>query len=297
MDNTRFTPTKFNTAAPQKVADGKMLAARITTVSGTVWRADIVWKPGYQGQAAVTAYTESALRAALLKLDSSVRFLDQRPTVASTVADKDAAILEQMRNDPSVDDRAYRNACRKLNQPVQSRPNFSAQRVTPVQIIGLEEQGTAMLQFLQSHPELAESGHENYNVGLITQWHKAEQQQVTPASLQQAYNEIHSHYMFRMRTAGQRGGEIVRPFDMGLLRSDRAKTAPAPRAITKTQASLQKIASKKDVLAEARRQVLASRPDLAKDLQVGGRGESAELRNLVDAVLRQWAKESNPRML
>jgi hypothetical protein len=293
----RFTQTRFNNAASAKVAEGKMLTAYFGC-TGNVWRASVTWKQGFAGSESLTAFNETAMRSALLKLDSSLRFLDQRPSVASAVADKDAAILEAMRTDPKVDDRAYRMACHSLRLPIQLRPNFSEQRVAPVVILGLEEQGSAMLHFLQQHPELAESGHENYNVGLITQWHKAEQVQVTATTLAQAFAEIHGHSMFRMRTAGLRGGELVRPFDMGLIRSDRTKNGPvAPRAITKTQASLQKIASKTDVLAAARAQVLVQRPDLAKDVQIGGRGESAEMRKLVDAVLRQWAKESNPNML
>jgi hypothetical protein len=297
MDNNRFTQTKFNNAASKKVAEGRMLAATITTTSGTVWNAAIVWKKGFQGDTSVTAFSESALRSALLKLDSSVKFFDGRPSIAAAVSTKDEAILEGLRTDESVSDARYRSACRALNQPIKARPNFNEQRVAPVAVIGLQEQGTAMLQFMQQHPELAEYGHEDYNVGLIQNWHTVEQVQVTPESLAQAYAEIHSHGMFRDRTSGMRGGNIVRPFDMGLIRSDRAKNTPiALRAVTPDQARQGWSAQKADVLVEARRRAKEQRPDLF-DARFDLKGESGEARKLIDQIVLQMAREQSPAFL
>jgi hypothetical protein len=274
-----------------RTADAESFIATIT--EGTyACSATIQYKKGFkQGAPSITARTMDGLMAALAKQDDTVKFY--KSTINASLSAKDEAALETMRTNPATSDKSYRSACHSFGQPPKARPDFNAPQVAPVVVVGLPQQGLAMLRFSEQHPELMENGHEDYNFGKIHEWHEAEQRQVTAESLQQCYAEIYSHGMFRDRTSGMRGGNIVRPFDMGLIRSDRAKNTPAaPRAINQTQAASLRVASKADVIRAARQQVLASRPDL----NPGYGRDSDELRKLIDAVIVANARAEKPSL-
>jgi len=123
---TRFTPTAFDRAVSAYVADGKQLSAKYSC-KGRTWLAEIQWREGYQrAQSSITAFDEPAMRAALLRLDSTVRFLgkvNNTPVVPTqTLADSNEEILEAMRLDTAtVSDKAYISACQRLRVKPQSR--------------------------------------------------------------------------------------------------------------------------------------------------------------------------------
>ena len=121
----RFTKTAFDAAQSVYVGEGKLLTARYAC-QGRAWKATIQWKPGYEKDfTSLTTLDEAAMKSALLRLDSTVRFLGQVNTApvapAQTLADKTSEMLEALRVDPQTSDKAYISACQLYKQKPKSR--------------------------------------------------------------------------------------------------------------------------------------------------------------------------------
>jgi hypothetical protein len=120
----RFTKTKFDAAQSASVADGKMLSAS-WICKGRTWCATVTWKEGYSGVSSFTTLDEASLKASLLRLDKSVRFLGKvNPNVVpvETADQRSNEMLEAMRLDTAtVSDAAYRSACQRLRVKPKSR--------------------------------------------------------------------------------------------------------------------------------------------------------------------------------
>ncbi len=102
--------------------------------------------------------------------------------------------------------------------------------------------------------ELKEHG--TFNSNLIGRFLADEQLPITQENLELAIGELASHEMFRTRTAGRINGQIVRTYDIELLRADRA-AAP--------MRALENATSKGEVLAAAQQVVRTKYPDLDPD--------------------------------
>ncbi len=101
FNQNRFSPTKFDAARSEYVGDGKQLTAKYFC-KGRTWCATVTWKKGYSGVASLTTLDESAMKSALLRLDSTVRFIGQVNTAPAapveTLADKTSEMLEALRD-------------------------------------------------------------------------------------------------------------------------------------------------------------------------------------------------------
>ncbi len=121
----RFTKTAFDAAQSVYIGEGKLLTARYSC-KGRTWKATIQWKPGYEKDfTSLTTLDEAAMKSALLRLDSTVRFLGQVNTAPAapvqTLTDKTSEMLEALRTDPQTSDRAYISACQLYRQKPKPR--------------------------------------------------------------------------------------------------------------------------------------------------------------------------------
>jgi hypothetical protein len=277
--------TRFDAVAPKRIAAGNKLEASITS-TGRVWRAHVTWKAGWTGSESVVAYSEEQLHNELRRMDKTVTFASTQASSSPTTNAQDDAMLEAMRDDPGVKDAAYFNACRRFGVAPQARPNFDVPIASAKPFVSAVAQNNALERFLATHPALSDGGWFDFNSKLVIAWHDAEELPLTAQSLEQSFNELWSHGMFRDAQTGKRGGRIVRSFDIELLRHDRAKAAASAAPVvqaTETQA---------DVMARAKRLVLTARPDLNS---VDGM-KSDEFRKLRDGLLTQWARSLNPKL-
>jgi hypothetical protein len=306
--------TTFTT--PKYAAQGKRFSADI--VGGTyTWKATLAWKAApardsglnpsrtvgqESGPRVITAASESALRAALQNLDSSVKFVKAQvsksklgtPTAGSSA---DADLLEQMRVDPAVSNSSYCNAARQFGQQPQPRPGFTLPAVVEKSSpYSQQEQGElnhAFLQiFLKQHPELVEAGHGPYNTQVLLNWHKDSGLNVlTLASLEQARAECSELGFFRTALSGTRTrGEspnIVHLYSFQRIQDYRnppqeAQTAPPPPG------SPQEAAENARVLRLAKNQVRQLHPSWSE--------KSGEFNKSVTEVIRRWAVNENPNL-
>ena len=178
--------------------------------------------------------------------------------------------LEAMRADSSVPDHIYKSAAIRFG--VTPKPRSSQKQVG---YVSLADQNAATVAWVAQHQELKDGGHWNYNTSLIRRWLDDEQVPATQANLDSAYRELSEHEMFRDRTAGKRGGKIVRVYDIELLRADR----------NKSQSPVGTFDSREDVKASARYQVSQANPELNP--------KSDQFQKLVDAVIAKQARAHN----
>ena len=130
----RFTKTTFDAAQSVYVGEGKLLTARYAC-QGRAWKATIHWKPGYEKDfTSLTTLDEAAMKSALLRLDSTVRFLGKVNTApvapTQTLADKTSEMLEALRTDPQTSDKAYISACQLYRQKPKPRNAPAETRAT-----------------------------------------------------------------------------------------------------------------------------------------------------------------------
>jgi len=290
-------PNKF-TQTENKVLTFESNSFKGTITHGTyTWTASLQWKSGYKpGPGVITAISEESLRANLKQLDASVTFYVNASGAPLVSADEVA--LEQMRVDPAVSDEAYRNACRGFKQTPKARPDFNAaaQAATTLshRLPTFAEQNEARMNFNRTHPEIMSGPHATFNASLIDRFLFDENLPSTFSTLNKACEELSLGEMFRDNTSGTRGGRIVKPYDIDVLRRIRRRNdAPAPVRRTAAEHQRERNDEKLSLVARARQAVLAEYPELTPQ---PGSGESGELRKLIDAQLLEWARQENPRM-
>lgn len=228
----RFTSSRFD-AVTIKAADANTFSAQITSTGNTI-RAHVTFKDNRtQKEVFYTFMSEGQMQENLRKLDSSVKFLNRQVTQEAEVtqrASQDDALLEAMRVDPSVNDAAYRSACRSAKQKPEPRPDFTgtkeAQKITP-----FYSQYAQFGAWAKTHPELSYGVFEEYNLDLISQWCAAENREFTTQNLEQAYAELNAAHCFKSFDTGRPGGRIVQTYDHAALvaaRKNRAAVVEPP---------------------------------------------------------------------
>ena len=308
MEN-RFTPTKFQGAPTMKrVADGNLLTATITPGAHT-WRASITWKEGFTGSGAITAYGEPQLKAALLQMDKSVKFLERSvdtSEVVSKASEQNADICEAMRTDPGVNDQAYRSACRKFGVAISLRPDFSGtsttQKVTPLyQVL------TQFDSWKSKHSEFSLAPFAEFNIALLSQYLDDENREFTTVNLDQAYAELSEASMFKSADTGRRGGRIVQPYDHARLianRKARAAVIEPPANLSPVDDQCWRLVHSKfprvDVRSQRFRNLCSTQIlDWAREnaLKEGFTDENeGPMRQRCDQIITDWGRQSKPTL-
>jgi hypothetical protein len=298
------------------VADAPSFGAVITPGTA-VQTAVLTWKKGWKvGAPSVTTSTMDQLMAALLRLDAACKFY-KRAEGDGALSAKDAAMLENLRQDPHTADAVYRTACKSFGQKPQPRTvNAAAAASTanlPQGAPALRASAEAWSAFETAHGELFQPPYGLTNLRAIEQYFADEKVQWTADTLATCYKELKAANCFRdarTLTRGMHGDlQVVQPYSHERILALRQKQV--------VQAANAAPSNLSEVDREAWNAVRAKYPqlpinsarfkkccsdtvllwatDYAKEQQpeLAAANKRGELRKAVDAVLVQWARQSN----
>jgi hypothetical protein len=300
----------------KRTADAESFTARITENANTV-RADIQYKPTYKvGAPSITTRDMDSLMAALAKQDSTVKFY-ARAEGAGTLSAKDAAMLENLRQDPHTADTVYRTACASFGQKPQPR-NINTGPVAstanlPQGVPALRASAEAWSAFETAHGELFRPPYGLLNLRAIEQYFADEKVQWTADNLATCYKELKAANVFRdarTLTRGMHGAlTIVEPYSHDRIVALRQKQVvqaanAAPSNLSEVDASAWNAVHAKypqlsvnsagfkkccsdTILLWAREYVLEQQPKLAAANKRG------ELSVAIDKVITQWTRNPN----
>ncbi len=279
------------------IAESKYFTATLTC-TGRTWRADITWKPGYQGNAVVTAFSEENLGDSLRKLDPAVRFLAKHANEGTAQMSQDDIILENARNDSKTSDKLYFSICAKFKQKPKKRPIFYS----------LNPQVAAdVIAFRKAHPELAYGGFEEFNEELILQLLHDEQQPLTLANFEKAFSELSAAGNLRSFDTGRVGGRIVQPYSLArivaLRQQARISAIQPPANLSPVDLQAWQLIHADNPSLDVRspafrsamsRQITEWATFRAREADPSLEGSA--LRQSVDGIILGWAQQSNPNV-
>jgi hypothetical protein len=305
-----------NSKSISYVADAPSFSAVITPGTA-VQTASLTYKAGWKaGPPSVTTTTMDQLMAALLRLDAACKFY-KRDANAGTLSAKDAAVLEQLRKDPHTSDIQYRMMCKSFGVKPQPR-NVTTNTVAstanlPQGAPSLRASAEAWAAFETAHGELFQPPYGLLNLRAIEQYFADEKVQWTADTLATCYKELKAANCFRdarTLTRGMHGDlQVVQPYS-----HERILAARRRQVVTQQNAAPSNLS---EVDREAWNAVRAKYPqlpinsagfkkccsdtvllwatDYAKEQQaeLAATNKRGELRKAVDAVLVQWARQSN----
>jgi hypothetical protein len=301
-----------------RTADAESFTATIHAGTTTV-RADIAYKKTFkQGPPSITARDMDSLMSALAKQDRTVKFYLTDAT-AGVLSAKDAATLENLRQDPHTSDSVYRTACASFGTKPQPR-NIATTTVAstanlPQGVPSLRASAEAWSAFETAHGELFQPPYGLMNLRTIEQYFADEKVQWTTDTLATCYKELNAANCFRdarTLTRGMHGDlQVVQPYSHERIVALRQKQAAA--VATAAPAGLSEVDREawdavhakypklpvhsvefkqrcsNTILLWATEYVKEQQPELAVANKRG------ELRKAVDAVVMQWSRQTNPR--
>jgi len=306
----------FNNAPITRTADAETFTAKIT-VGTDVVRADIQYKAGFRaGPPSITARDMDTLTAALAKQDRTVKFYS-RAEGAGTLSAKDAAMLENLRQDPHTVDAVYRTACKSFGQQPQPRNVVAAKTAStanmPQGAPTLRASAEAWAAFETAHGELFQPPYGLLNLRAIEAWFADEKVQWTADNLAQCYAELKAAQVFRTAatlTRGIHGAlQIVKPYSYQRIVAMRQQqvveaTNAAPSNLTAVDRdaweAVRRANPKVQVGSPAFKQ-LCSQTILAwakafvldADSSLGSSDKRGQLSGAINRVLVQWSRNPN----
>jgi hypothetical protein len=298
------------------VADAPSFSAVITPGTA-VQTAALTWKKGWKvGAPSVTTSTMDQLMAQLVKLDSACKFY-KRAEGDGALSAKDAAMLENLRQDPHTADAVYRTACKSFGvKPSPRTVNTASVASTanlPQGVPALRASAEAWSAFETAHGELFQPPYGLLNLRAIEQYFADFGLQWTSDTLATCYRELKALNVFRTATTLTRGmnGDlrVVQPYSRERILALRNKQVATQRNAAPSNLSdvdraawdavrakypqlpVNSAGFKKccadTLLLWSRDFVLEQHPELAAANKQG------ELRKAIDATLMQWARQSN----
>jgi hypothetical protein len=305
-----------NSKSISYVADAPSFSAVITPGTA-VQTASLTYKAGWKaGPPSVTTTTMDQLMAALLRLDAACKFY-KRDANAGTLSAKDAAVLEQLRNDPHTSDIQYRMMCKSFGVKPEPRTVTTVTAAStanlPQGAPSLRASAEAWQAFETAHAELFQPPYGLLNLRVIEQYFADEKIQWTSDTLATCYREVKAANCFRDARTLTRGMnndlQVVKPYSheriVALRNKQVAETAnAAPSTLSDVDRDVWNAVRAKypklvvnsagfkkccadTLLLWSRDFVLEQHPELAAANKQG------ELRKAIDATLMQWARQSN----